>query len=797
MITIKTRNRIVKYLLPFFILFWGAGKTFSQKAVRFESAGDYVQVRHSASLASSEFTIEFWLKVHESGNSNAANGEQTILDKRGSGAGYNFRLAETDFPLPIFAFVLPGGVNAHNAINHHIWYHIAVTQDQDTLKIYINGELAQAKANKYASSTTAPLRIGEFLGYPGQYLGLRGDIDELRIWRTARNQNQVQSTMHEKLSGSEAGLAAYWDFDSRSGNTITDLSPNGNDGTIYGNTSLVDSDAPIGFIPPEPPVGLRAFGSKQEIELVWKPGDHTVSAYHIYRENSTDLVPDSVNLLTTVFAPDSTYTDKCVIAGQNYVYQLRSVDEQQHISQPGQPTLSRTLSVESDYLTGVYYYPWYDPIYKHRWTGQFVRDYLVPEQSPWLDHYSSKDPLVIQQHLEWMEQYGVDFIVSSWWGQGTWEDIALRDYILPEIENAPVKFTIYYESAYLGIGDNGINIDNEKAEQLVSDFKYISETYFDHPNILKVDDKPAVFIYLSRIYTGNYKQAFAKVRSELQLNGYDLFLIGDEVGWGTPSASHMQFLDAVSPYIMVGSPKYRDFALERDFLADISIKVSEWEKVAHPEGKYIIPNVHPGFNNTAVNTSGFVVPRQIQAGAESTSLLEEYIKVMLPFVDPQLKMIMITSWNEWHEDSQIEPTIVAPPTNIDNSPSGSFYTHGFSYEGYGFKPLEIIRKHLASGLAVGIDGAPKDLPSGFTLSQNYPDPFNPSTTIEYNLSEVALVQLGIYNLLGQKVVELVNQKMKAGIHRIVWNAEGVSSGIYIVFLKINSHFLTKKVTLLK
>ncbi len=85
----------------------------------------------------------------------------------------------------------------------------------------------------------------------------------------------------------------------------------------------------------------------------------------------------------------------------------------------------------------------------------------------------------------------------------------------------------------------------------------------------------------------------------------------------------------------------------------------------------------------------------------------------------------------------------------------------------------------------------------YILHPAYPNPFNPSTTISYSLPETAEIQLSIYNLLGQKVVELINQEMKAGTYSVDWNTKNVSSGNYIVTLKTNSKVLTEKVTLLK
>ncbi|MFC2088989.1 PQQ-binding-like beta-propeller repeat protein, partial [Calditrichota bacterium] len=84
----------------------------------------------------------------------------------------------------------------------------------------------------------------------------------------------------------------------------------------------------------------------------------------------------------------------------------------------------------------------------------------------------------------------------------------------------------------------------------------------------------------------------------------------------------------------------------------------------------------------------------------------------------------------------------------------------------------------ARGIYVVGDGAaefeelPSDkIPFQISLQQNYPNPFNPVTTISFDLPEYSKVNLSIYNLLGQKVATLIDEKMKAGNHEITWNAE--------------------------
>ncbi len=83
------------------------------------------------------------------------------------------------------------------------------------------------------------------------------------------------------------------------------------------------------------------------------------------------------------------------------------------------------------------------------------------------------------------------------------------------------------------------------------------------------------------------------------------------------------------------------------------------------------------------------------------------------------------------------------------------------------------------------------------LKQNYPNPFSTSTTISYLLTESSEVQLSIYNYFGQKVADLVHQEMAAGTYSLVWNAQNLPGGIYIIGLKTNSGFVTKKMTLAK
>jgi len=92
---------------------------------------------------------------------------------------------------------------------------------------------------------------------------------------------------------------------------------------------------------------------------------------------------------------------------------------------------------------------------------------------------------------------------------------------------------------------------------------------------------------------------------------------------------------------------------------------------------------------------------------------------------------------------------------------------------------------------------PLELITGLELHQNYPNPFNPETTISFELPAASYANLSVYNMIGERVAELVNGDMASGSHAVNFNAANLSSGIYFYRLSTNTHQITKKLTLVK
>ena len=85
----------------------------------------------------------------------------------------------------------------------------------------------------------------------------------------------------------------------------------------------------------------------------------------------------------------------------------------------------------------------------------------------------------------------------------------------------------------------------------------------------------------------------------------------------------------------------------------------------------------------------------------------------------------------------------------------------------------------------------------FSLEQNYPNPFNPSTTINFSIPDNGFVTLTVFNVIGEKVAELVNEYIQSGSHSVDFNAGNLNSGIYVYKLSYGNTVSTKKMILIK
>jgi hypothetical protein len=101
-----------------------------------------------------------------------------------------------------------------------------------------------------------------------------------------------------------------------------------------------------------------------------------------------------------------------------------------------------------------------------------------------------------------------------------------------------------------------------------------------------------------------------------------------------------------------------------------------------------------------------------------------------------------------------------------------------------------------------VSGDRTELPQRFALQQNFPNPFNPSTAIEYDIARTSFVTIQVYNVLGQEVMTLVNDKKQQGTYTVEMQGDKLSSGLYFYQLKAQAEdgefvVLTKKMVLIR
>lgn len=367
---------------------------------------------------------------------------------------------------------------------------------------------------------------------------------------------------------------------------------------------------------------------------------------------------------------------------------------------------SKALEAESIAKVGAYYYPWFKKDAgpegldwmnqrQNTWRENVMRFKLKPSQKPLLGCYDSEDPEVIGGHIEQSVRGGVDFWAVSWWGPETPTDQAFREAILTHPQSDKLEYAVLYEAT----GRFG-EFSAPSYDKWLDDLAYMKEHYFEHPSYLKIDGRPVLFVYLTRQYfRGRGEDALADLRAAFP----EVYLVGDDVFFsGAPDETYKpewaQQFDAVTAYDVYGQSvgPLGGTRAAVDFLAGNYAKA---KKVANSVGTGFIPAIAPGYNDTAVREGHPGRARyfsDVPDSVEGDVFRSMIADVALPNVDELSdRIFMVTSFNEWYEDTQIEPTSgTQEPAKHDSSPTGADYTGGQTYYDYGYLYLDILREMI-------------------------------------------------------------------------------------------------------
>lgn len=376
-------------------------------------------------------------------------------------------------------------------------------------------------------------------------------------------------------------------------------------------------------------------------------------------------------------------------------------------------------------LVGAHYYHWYPG----NWSAGNLRDQLDPPQEQALGQYASTDVAVAEQHIAWASEYGIDFFTLDWWPVNHQENQEAIPRFLAASNIGDVSFSIFYETWDLAFdparGYADMDLPGVR-EAFVEDMAQLADQYFDHPSYLRIDGRPVVILYLTRVLVGDVAGAMGEVREMWRQRGYDPFVLADEIFWNVtaadtrpaaftrrPQASRIRLFDAITAYnpYEAGDRRYAGYGADTPFVSDVN-DLYQRHRDATGGDVPVVPDVLPGYNDRGVRPTldHYVIPRAWSPGAPEGTFLSEMLRQVADrWIDPRAPMVLVTTWNEWNEDTGIEPLAPAEPTAADTATDGISRTEGVPYEGFGMRYLEVLRDHYVAVAGQVTDAAGRPL----------------------------------------------------------------------------------------
>jgi hypothetical protein len=283
-----------------------------------------------------------------------------------------------------------------------------------------------------------------------------------------------------------------------------------------------------------------------------------------------------------------------------------------------------------------FYYTWYGtPSHSGRWAhwdegGHRPERMKKPghrdigaTHHPEPDVYDSNDPAVIQRHLQLCEEMGVDALIATWWGIGDFHDRALKAAIREANQRGKTAITVYYEIVPNPVGVNAA----------VKDLLYILDSYGDEPAFLKRNGSPVIFIYgraMNQLSAADWKTALSQVRAKREA----LFIA--DAG----SGELIEIFDGGHSYNPVGLVVRGADAVKQHYERLI--------QTYRDKKKIACATVIPGYDDSNIGRKQVIVSDR-RGGELYEDLWQKAIAAKPDWV-------LITSFNEWHEGSEIEPS---------------------------------------------------------------------------------------------------------------------------------------------
>ncbi len=222
------KNKIMKNkikVLIVLIIGFTSLKSFSQSnALNFDGVNDYINLNTLAPIManSSNFSIEFWMKADLNNQTSSIRTSLFAINSQTSSSNGLLIILGGANSQEGKLMIYDEGTSGTNAdftsttiIGNNECHHIAYTRNGNTGTIYIDGNIAGSHSTNFTLSTSDLYSLGQewdgLTGTPSTSQFYNGDMDEIRIWNTARTSSEIQANMNTELTGNEPGLIAYYD----------------------------------------------------------------------------------------------------------------------------------------------------------------------------------------------------------------------------------------------------------------------------------------------------------------------------------------------------------------------------------------------------------------------------------------------------------------------------------------------------------------------------------------------------------------------------------------------------------
>jgi hypothetical protein len=200
----------------------------SQTALNFDGVNDFVLGTNNTSLNLNQGTIEAWIKTD-----NAGSDWRAIINKQ---EAYSIYLHNNNLSIWDMGNWQPIYTTVNLADN--TWHHIAYSFEHNITngsKLYVDGIAILTRTISVPNSTNKII-VGASSSSSNYIQHFKGDIDQVRVWNTVRTDAEILNTYNKCLTGTENGLVMLWQFEEGAGLTVTDISGNGNNGTLQNMT---------------------------------------------------------------------------------------------------------------------------------------------------------------------------------------------------------------------------------------------------------------------------------------------------------------------------------------------------------------------------------------------------------------------------------------------------------------------------------------------------------------------------------------------------------------------------------